>query len=71
MADMSRSGVRFLDTLQRPMWCWLQFDGDGIAAAHIAPDQHDTHDASLPDELATVIATKHRREKTFAMVVNL
>ncbi len=53
------------------MWCWLQFDGDRIAAAYIAANQHYTHDAGLPDEFATVVAIKHCGEKTFAMVVNL
>ena len=53
------------------MWCWLPFDCDGIAPAHNAPNQHDTHDAGFADDFASVVTTKHRREQTLAMVFNL
>lgn len=53
------------------MGCRLPFDRDRIAGADASPDHHDAHDSGLSDEVAAVIASKHCREKTFAMVVDL
>lgn len=63
--------VRLLDTLERAMGLRRQLDADWIPAPDLASHQNDSHDASLADKIALLIAPKHCLQESLLKIIQL